>query len=215
MSIVCGAIVMIRPAPTWLRSDRNACAMAVALSPFSRSMSTPSKPKDRIRPATLLAKLAAEPGSPTETRPVSPPTERMTFLPRPCSVWTSARKSVSLYPPSLLDRPESTANVTPPGVPVASAKATATRSYSVGTSRSRRAAAGFVKSCQYPVRKCFGSDPIGQPEVATGTPAVCGDSPAPLTAVTVYVCDEHAPSPLIVVEVPAGEETTVLPSYTR
>jgi hypothetical protein len=44
MSMVCGAIAMIRLDPTLARSARSACAMYVGLSPFSRSMSIPSKP---------------------------------------------------------------------------------------------------------------------------------------------------------------------------
>ena len=42
--MVCGASVMIRPEPTSLRSCCSAWAMYVGLTPFSRSMSTPSKP---------------------------------------------------------------------------------------------------------------------------------------------------------------------------
>jgi hypothetical protein len=60
--------------------------------PFSRSMSTPSKPKVCIRPNTLLAKLAALVASLTLTVPFWPPTETITFLPRACSVCTSLVK---------------------------------------------------------------------------------------------------------------------------
>ncbi len=44
MSIVWGAIVMISEEPAFDDSERSACVMYVAFRPFSRSMSTPSKP---------------------------------------------------------------------------------------------------------------------------------------------------------------------------
>src|SRR3954453_9017670 len=61
---------------------------------------------------------------------------------------------------------------TAPGVPVASAKATAIRSYALGTAASLSSLAGLSKFCQYPVMKCAGSVPLLGGTVAGG---VVGD----------------------------------------
>src|SRR5262245_26599582 len=114
-----------------------------------------------MMPATLFAKFVAEAESATEIAPFWPPTDRTTCWPRPCTVATSAFRSAAVYPPGALDSPESTVKLTPPGVPVASPNAIAIRSYVVGTSRRRNAAAPLTKSCQYPVSMCLGRLPVG------------------------------------------------------
>jgi len=68
-----------------------------------------------------LASVALE----TLTEPNSPPTDIITFWPRFWAVAMSLIKSLSVYPPSLDERVGSKLNSTFPGVPVASAKATA------------------------------------------------------------------------------------------
>src|ERR1043166_8290150 len=148
-------------------------------------MSTPSKPYVVIRLWMLLAKLVAADELATETEPFWPPTEMMTFCPRECSVVMSAVSCASVYPPSALDRPESTWNVTPPALfGSASANATAIRSYVVGTDESFSAVAPLTKFCQYPVSRCFGSvPPVVQPLVVPVTVAE-PDSPVPLYART-------------------------------
>src|SRR5437763_9404896 len=174
MNSVSGAIVMMSPEPALPRSVCRAWLITSGLTPFSRSMSTPSKPNVCIRPKTLLAKLAAAVESPTETVPFWPPTEMITFLPRECSVATSALKSALVYPPTAADSPESTLNTTPPGLAGSvSAKATAIRSKSLDTSRSFSVAAPLLKFCQYPVSSCFGSGP--PPGGGLGLPVGVGD----------------------------------------
>ena len=74
---------------------------------------------------TLFAKLVAEVASLTLTRPASPPTERITFLPRDFSVATSALNWSFVYPPSAVDSSGSTPKLTAPGVLVDSANARA------------------------------------------------------------------------------------------
>src|ERR1043165_3184564 len=84
----------------------------------------------------------------------------MTFCPRPCTVAISEMNCAVVYPPVIQDdRPESRLKSTAPGVVVALAKATAMMSYVVGTSLMRRHLAPLLKSCQYPISKCFGSPP--------------------------------------------------------
>jgi hypothetical protein len=90
VSTVCGAIVMIRLGPTSLDSCSRAEAMNVGLTPFSRSMSTPSNPYWLRIECTLLANSDALAASLTLTVPFCPPTDRMTFWPRACSVLMSA-----------------------------------------------------------------------------------------------------------------------------
>ena len=70
MSIVCGAIVMMRLAPT--RSQRSAWAMNVGFRPFSRSMSMPSKPYDCMSANALFENAVAAAELATWTRPSSP-----------------------------------------------------------------------------------------------------------------------------------------------
>src|SRR6266511_3324355 len=127
MSMVWGASVMMRLEPTF---DDNCCSawvMYVGLTPFSRSMSTPSNPYVCMIEYTLLAKLVALVESPTLIVPFWPPTEMMTCLPWPCRKFTSLMKSDDEYPPSALDSPGSMLKDTAPGVDVAFAKATAIR----------------------------------------------------------------------------------------
>src|SRR3954453_21954387 len=57
---------------------------------------------------------------------------------------------------------------TAPGVPVASAKATAIKSYALGTAASLSSLAGLSKFCQYPVMKCAGSVPLLGGTMAVG-----------------------------------------------
>jgi hypothetical protein len=59
-------------------------------------MSIPSKPYRAINAAAVSANAVAEAALFTVTRPVSPPTERITRLPRLCRVRTSAVKSASV-----------------------------------------------------------------------------------------------------------------------
>src|SRR5579859_1795628 len=81
-------------------------------------------------------------------------------------------------------RHESSAKLTAPGVPVELAKATATRLYFVGVSRSLRPLSALLqKSCQYPVMTLAGRllpwlVPTVGVGVAVGPPAV-GVGPDP------------------------------------
>src|SRR5947208_5047931 len=84
MSIVCGAIVMTSDEPAFDDRERRAWDMYVALRPFSRSMSTPSKPYVCISEYTEFAKFAADVESLTDTVPFWPPTETTTFFPAAC-----------------------------------------------------------------------------------------------------------------------------------
>ena len=76
---------------------------------------------------TLLAKLAALAGSSTLIVPFCPPTDRMTFCPRACSVAMSLVNCCCVYPPRSDASVGSRPNETCPGVEVALPKATATR----------------------------------------------------------------------------------------
>src|SRR3954471_3425045 len=202
MLMVWGAIVRISPAPAFADSDRNAWDMYVALSPFSRSMSTPSKPYVCISEYTEFAKFAADVGSLTETVPFWPPTETTTFFPAPSFALMSALNWSTVYPPSPA---ESRLKVTAPGVVVASANATAMMSYCDCTADSFWTVAPLLKFCQYPVTACFGSAPPPLPWEAVVVPVTAPDftdSPAEFTAVTWKLYEVDAASPVTVAEAP-------------
>ena len=97
MSMVCGAIVMIRFAPD------PAAQAAQRLRHEGRVEAVLQVDVDAVEAVRLhdandrsWRSWSPTAASPTATRPASPPTERMTFLPRACSVATSALKSASV-----------------------------------------------------------------------------------------------------------------------
>ena len=90
MSIVCGAMVRVKPDPARLARLCSAWPMNCALTPFSRSMSTPSKPYACISEKALSAKFCAAVASVTEIVPFWPPTDSTTFLPALCLAAMSA-----------------------------------------------------------------------------------------------------------------------------
>jgi hypothetical protein len=96
MSMVCGAMVRMKREPTAAPSWCRAWPMKVGLTPFSRSMSTPSKPKRSIAALTLVAKALALAALVTDTVPSWPPTDSTTLAPRACSVVTSAARLASV-----------------------------------------------------------------------------------------------------------------------
>ena len=91
MSMVCGASVTTRPAPAFAASAFSACAMKSGETPFSRSMSTPSKPA-RLHQAVDARGERSEAlaASLTEMAPFWPPTETITLRFCAWSVWMSA-----------------------------------------------------------------------------------------------------------------------------
>ena len=69
ISIVCGASVRTNPEPLAAAIWCSAWPMKVGLTPFSRSMSTPSNPNRDMIERTLWAKLFALVASDTEIVP--------------------------------------------------------------------------------------------------------------------------------------------------
>src|SRR5438034_7008797 len=129
------------------------------------------------------------------TWPFCPPMEISTFLPWACLARIAAMKSASLSTFAHSLAGQRLKRMSPEVTEVGSPKARLMMSQAAGTSDIRMYPDPLAKlACWYPISACLGSPVLTHPVVVAEADPDLADSPAVLTAATVYVWLVQAPS---------------------